>query len=558
MPVKEASPMDISRIERSTLPQAPASRREEKNEPLPSSQPDSVHISSPGTPAQTPLPITIEGGGAKIQKKIKGTVTEKELVLEIKHTNDVHGNMTSVATFIKSDDFWVDAGDAWQDYSFNSVLAGGHREVEIMNRRDCDLATTGNHFYDDRGTEGSAELMGSSNFPYLSANTKGMLPYMIADVEGTKIAFIGVRTPQKKFLMVDPSLVKDLELTDPIEAVRRSVEEVKAQGVKNIVVLSHLGLQQSPEFHDNTPTDRDLAAQVPGIDLIIGGHSHTPTFEKVEVNGTRIVQAGISAHSDVKTDDLLLGELKLTIDRGSQRIISIGHRLIPIDRNITPDEDVRAIAEKYGQNEKEVLARKLGTSALELSHELKTTADSTLGNLITDAMRNATGADVALLDSNFFSNRKNTDATLLPKGEISMKELVALSPWMGTSLDTRLETWDMKGEDIRKLLEDGVNKLRGPKKDQGLYQVSGLEMTYDPNKAEGKRVTDISIGGKPFEPDKAYKLTTTYTIGNWNPILSGRDENTVRDGERLRLVVADYLKQGGALTAATGGRIRRA
>jgi len=550
--------MDIGRIEHSTLPQAPASRREEKNETLPSSQPDSVHISSPHTPAQTPLPITLEGGGAKIEKTIKGTVTKKEIVLEIKHTNDVHGNMASVATFIKPDDFWVDAGDAWQDYSFNSVLAGGHREVDIMNQRDCDIATTGNHFYDDRGAEGAAELIDSSNFPYLSANTKGMLPSMIADVEGTRIAFIGVRTPQKKFLMVDPSLVRDLELTDPIEAVRKSVDEARAQGVKNIVILSHLGLQQSPEFHDNTPTDRDLAAQVPGIDLIIGGHSHTPTFEKVEVNGTRIVQAGIAAHSDVKTDDLLLGELKLTIDRGSQKIVSIGHRLIPIDRSITPDPDVKAIADTYSQNEKEVLARKLGASAAELSHDLKTPKDSTLGNLITDAMRNATGADVALLDSNFFSNRKNTDATILPKGELSMKDLVALSPWMGKSLDTRLETWEVKGEDIRRLLEEGISKLKGSKKDQGLYQVSGLEMTYDPNKAEGNRVTEISIGGQPLDPGRAYRLTTTYTVGNWNPILAGRDENGVKDGERLRLVVADYLKQGGAMSASSEGRIRQA
>ncbi len=549
--------MDISRIERPALSQVPAARLEHKEDIAPQRQADSVHISSPGTLAQTSLAITLEGGGAKIEKTIKGTVTEKEIVLEIKHTNDMHGNMAPAAAFIKPDDFWVDAGDAWQDYSFNSVLAGGQREVEIMNQRDCDIATTGNHFYDDRGTAGGKELIESSRFPYLSANTEGMLPYLIADVEGTKIAFIGVRTPQKKFMMVDPSLVKDLKLTDPIEAVKKSVDEVKAQGVKNIVVLSHLGLEQSPEFHDNTPTDRDLAAQVPGIDLIIGGHSHTPTFEKVEVNGTRIVQAGIAAHSDVKTDDLLLGELRLTIDRNSHTIISIGHRLIPIDRNITPDKDIKAIVDKYNQKEADVLARKLGTSAAELSHELKTQKDSTLGNLITDAMRKATGADVALLDSTFFSNRKNTDAALLPKGEISMTELVALSPWRGTSLDTRVETWDVKGEDIRRLLEDGISKLMGPKKDQGLHQVSGLEMTYDPNKAEGSRVTGIYVGGAPLDPGKAYKLTTTYTIGNWNPILSGRDESTVRDGERLRLVVADYLKQGGALAASTGGRIRQ-
>jgi 5'-nucleotidase / UDP-sugar diphosphatase len=549
--------MDIGRIESVAGQRVPeALAQQKKEEPVPQ-QGDSILLSqSKPESEKIPLNITLHIDGKPVEKKIMGSVSDREIVLEIKETNDIHGNMGSVATLIKPDDFWVDAGDAWQDYSFSSSIAGGQQEVDLMNRRDCDIATTGNHFYDDTGAEGGAKLLENSHFPYLSSNTKGMLPYLIADVEGAKIAFIGVRTPQKKFLMVDPSLVKDVEIGDPIEAVKKSVDEVTAQGIPNIVVLSHLGLKASPEFHEDTPTDKDLAQQVKGIDLIIGGHSHTPTFEPVEVNGTRIVQAGIASHSDVKTDELYLGEVSLKIDRASKKITGIEHRLIPIDRKAPIDGDIEEIVNRYREKETAVLAEKLGRTSREFSHELKTPVDSSLGNLITDAMRKKTGADVAVLDSNFFSNRKNAAPSLLPAGEITMQELVSLSPWMGKALDTRLETWDVKGSDIRKLLEEGVTKLLGPKKDQGLYQVSGLEMAYNPKNAEGSRVTEARIGGKPLDNDRAYRLTTTYTIGNWNPIFAGRQDEAVKDGPKLRLLMAEYLKDGGALAANEADRIK--
>jgi len=559
--------MDIGRLNQANTPQQhqPLPQRAEKEQA--GERRDSVELSASASggsgskaPAETgkvPLSISFSVNGRTVEKKIMGEVTESEIKLEIKETNDIHGNMASVANMIKPDDFWVDAGDAWQDYSFSSALSGGQQEVELMNKRDCDIATTGNHFYDDGGVENGKKLIGQSDFPYLSANTEGMLPYVIADVEGAKIAFIGVRTPQKRFQMVDPSLVKDLAIDEPIAAVKKSVEEVRSLGAENVVVVSHLGLTSSPQYHQDTLSDKDLAAQVPGIDLIIGGHSHTPTFEKVVVNGTRIVQAGIASHIDVKTDDLYLGEIQLAIDRASKKITSIEHRLIPVDRKAPVDADVKEISDRYVAKERETLGEKLGVSAVDYTHELKTRTDSTLGNLITDAMRKETGADVAVLDSVFFSNRKDTAPAVLPKGEITVKSLVDTSPWMGKSLDTRVETWDVKGSDIEKLLEDGVNRLLGPKRDQGLFQVSGLSMAYDPGKAEGSRVVDISIGGQPLDVSRSYRLTTTYNIGNWNPVFAERDDSTVQDGPKLRTLMGEYIKKGGASELSDSGRIRQ-
>jgi 2',3'-cyclic-nucleotide 2'-phosphodiesterase (5'-nucleotidase family) len=227
-----------------------------------------------------PLPVVLDIEGHKTEKHIMGTVSDKEVVLNMKHTNDIHGNMASVSTLIKPDEFWVVAGDAAQGYRFHSIVSGGREEIDLMNNRECDLAITDNHFYDDGGIEAGKSLIGRANFPFLGANTKGLAPYATAEIEGIKIAFIGVRTPEKKDLMVDPSKVKDVILTDPLEAVKKSVEEVKGKGIKNIILVSHLGLEPN-ETHKKITSDKDIARQVPGIDLIIGGHTHTPTKEKL-------------------------------------------------------------------------------------------------------------------------------------------------------------------------------------------------------------------------------------------------------------------------------------
>jgi len=508
------------------------------------------------TDQPVPLYINLDPGDNPIQKKIMGYISPDELVLNIKHTDDVHGNMPHVASLIQPDEFWIDSGDIWQNYTFHSVVSGGLESVDLMNKGDCDIAIPGNHFYDDAGKKGGDMLVEKANFPYLSSNVKGMKPYTIADVEGIKMAFIGVRTPRKRYGMVDPSLVKDVDISDPIEAVRKSVEEVKAKGVKNIIVLSHLGLEPTEDKADII-SDKELAAKVPDIDLIIGGHTHTPTYKEVVVNGTRIVHAGPDDHGDANKCPLYVGDLSLTFDRSTGKIASINHKLIPVDREKKLPEDINSIHTGYVRETERILDEHLGTASGEFSHDVKTPVDSTLGNLLTDAMRKSTGADIALLDSNFFTNcGKYEGPKFLPAGEVKMKDLIKTSPWMGEMLDTRLETWNVKGKVIKEVLEEGVNKLLGPKEGEGLFQVAGLEMEYNPCNPEGERVTRIIAEGKTLNPDKDYKITTTYYQGNWNKFLKDRNDDSVEDGNKLRLAVADYIKEAGTVKPLEEGRIK--
>jgi len=148
--------------------------------------------------------------------------------------------------------------------------------------------------------------------------------------------------------------------------LKKTVDEVKGKGATNIIVLSHLGLEPN-EAHSQIISDKNIAQEVPGIDLIIGGHTHTPTHEEVVVNGTRIVHAGIESHADVKTDPLYLGELSLKFDRQSRRLTGIDHKLIPVDRENPLDKDVEKIQNHYLEEEKKALEEKLGKSLENLS-----------------------------------------------------------------------------------------------------------------------------------------------------------------------------------------------
>lgn len=503
---------------------------------------------------KVPLRIALDIGGEALNKTIMGQLNDKELTLNLKHSDDVHGNMKHVASLIQPDEFWVDAGDIWEGYNFHSVNSGAKEAVDLMNLKDCDIAVPGNHFYDNKGKEVGDMILQRAEHPYIAANVKGMSPYVMAEVGGVKMAFIGVRTPIKKYHTIDSSLVKDVEITDPLEAVRKSIEEVKAKGAKNIIVLSHLGLEPN-KVHPNIISDKDLARQVPGIDLIIGGHTHTPTFEEVVVNGTRIVHAGLDSHADVHTDNLYLGDLSLKFDRSSGKLTSISHKLIPVDRKMELDKEVKEISDKYIEEDNKALSEKLGKSLGEFRHEIKTKEDSSLGNFITDVMREKSGADIALLNSNFFAHlKKAPPPKVIPEGEITMKELTGASIWI-SAVDIRTETWDVKGSKIKEALEDGVNKLLGPKEADGLMQISGMEMTYSPGKPEGERAT-VTVGGKPLDLNRTYKLVTTNYVGEWEPVFSDRDENSVIDGRELRQILADYIKEKGTISPVKDGRIK--
>src|SRR5512135_1327173 len=221
-------------------------------------------------------------------------------------------------------------GDNWAN------LFQGKSSIEVMNAMKFDAMVVGNHEF-DFGQEVLWNRISEAGFPVLGANVEGfgaLEPYVIKEVGGVKVAIIGVVTADTP-VSTDPRNVAGLKFDPPADAVRKYVRQLKGKA-DIFVVLSHIGYA----------ADRTLAEDVKGIDVIVGGHSHTKLETPVKVGGTVIVQAWEHAKA--------LGVLDLTVDDG---MISghEGHLEEIKPEEGSEDKAVMAIVEKYGDRVNKVL-----------------------------------------------------------------------------------------------------------------------------------------------------------------------------------------------------------
>ena len=231
----------------------------------------------------------------------------------ILHTNDTHshlesynepglGNVGGVVrrhTFIQEtrkqypNTIVVDAGDFSQGTPYFNLFKG-FPEIELMNKMGYDVVTLGNHEFDN-GSKALAKRLKLADFKIVCANYKFknkklarlVKPYTIINMDGKKIGFFGLLLDMKRVLM--PSHYQEVTFSDPIAAAQKMVDLLKNKEQCDLIIcLSHLGIK--PE-HEGDITDKDIAENVPGIDVIIGGHSHLLLEYPVIVNDTKILQA---------------------------------------------------------------------------------------------------------------------------------------------------------------------------------------------------------------------------------------------------------------------------
>ncbi|MBQ8173039.1 MAG: metallophosphoesterase, partial [Mailhella sp.] len=221
---------------------------------------------------------------------------KKGLELTVLHTNDTHshvagidkygnaafgteksiGGLGRVASAVKSikaekdNVIFVDAGDQFQGTLFFSVNKSPML-AEINDHMPWDAMTLGNHEFDD-GCLALAKFLERSKVPALAANLapeKGCpllkadyAPHLVKEIRGEKVGIIGIANEQGSTLA---AACKHTKFTGMTETLEREVAELEAQGVKHIVVVTHIGL----------PADRELARSVDGVDIIVGGHTHS-------------------------------------------------------------------------------------------------------------------------------------------------------------------------------------------------------------------------------------------------------------------------------------------
>jgi 2',3'-cyclic-nucleotide 2'-phosphodiesterase (5'-nucleotidase family) len=428
-------------------------------------------------------------------------------------------------------------GNAWAN------LSQGESVIEMMNAMHFDAMVVGNHEF-DFGQDVLKKRISEAAFPVLGANVEGMgplKPYVIKELNGIKIALVGITTEDTP-LSTHPRNVSGLNFHPPADRVISYLNELKDRA-DIILVLSHIGYK----------ADRDLAGRVEGIDVIVGGHSHTRVEKPSVVGKTIIVQAW--EHGKV------LGVLDLTFGNG--KITKAQGHLEEIKPETgKEDRDVLAIVQKYRQKVDAALSGRVGETEVDLDGENVRKAETNLGDLVTDIIRQVSGAEVAIVNGGGIR-------TSIKKGEIRVRDVYSVLPF-----DNYIVAITLTGREIREALEHGVSAIE---KDEGRFpQVSGLTFTYSPSAPVGSRVKEVIISGKPLEPDREYSVATNDFLAAGgdgyrafgDAIRASKDFEVVGgmmkgeklvysdSGRWLKDVVIQYLREKKTISPKTGGRIK--
>jgi 2',3'-cyclic-nucleotide 2'-phosphodiesterase (5'-nucleotidase family) len=408
-----------------------------------------------------------------------------------------------------------------------SNLFHGKPVIEIMNYMHYDAMALGNHEF-DWGQDVLQSIISSASFPVLSANVfkrggrhiPGVKSYVILKRKGVRIAVIGITTPDTYYTS-KPGNLTGLTFVQPEKVLPSIIRRVRAQGASIVVALTHDGLA----------ADRELARKVSGIDIIVGGHSHTAIRDPVIESGTVIVQAG--------SNGIYLGVLNITFDRAKKKILDYTSkdelRLVSAVPGAEIDPNVAHIVDKYEAQIKTEFSKVIGTAAADLA--MDPTGESCLGDIVTDAMREASGAWIA------FQNGGGIRADI-PKGPITLGAVFTTLPF-----DDDLVTMDLTGEQILELLEKSVLS-------ENILQVSGIQIVYDPSKPAGAKVASVEVAGKPMGPRATYRVVTNDFLASggdqFNIFKKGRN---ISAGPSQRDTVADYIRKNSPINVPARNRI---
>lgn len=466
------------------------------------------------------------------------------------HTNDTHSRVdeskegigfAKMAAMIKEyaktnpNSLVLDAGDTFHGQTVANLVRG-ESIVNIMNAVGYNAMAAGNHDF-NYGYERLKELAGKAKFPVLSANTKKadgtriLQPYVIKEVDGIKLGIFGLTTPETAY-KTHPNNVAGLTFTDPAVEAKAIVGELKGK-VDVIIALTHLGVDKS-----SIDTSIKVAEQVPDIDVIIDGHSHTKLDTGMKVGNVLIAQTGEYLKQ--------FGRVDLTFENGKLKDKVSG--LITkkaADEDKTPgDAAVLDIINSVKKEQEKVLQQKVGSTSVKLvgDREVVRKGESNLGNLIADAMIDETGADVAI--TNGGGIRDSIAAGTITKGQV-----ITVLPF-----GNYIQTKKVKGSDIVAALEHGVSAYPEPL--GGFPQVGGVTFELDPAQPKGKRVSAVKVKGQPIDPNKTYLLATNdFMAAGGDDYKMFKDYPLAGDYSSLEESLIKYFQKKGEVNPQVESRI---
>jgi 2',3'-cyclic-nucleotide 2'-phosphodiesterase/3'-nucleotidase len=522
------------------------------------------------------LTLLVQTGASRARGLMRARVT-------ILATTDLHGNLLPIdyysnkadarglakaATIIKQarkenpDLLLLDSGDTIQ----GTPLAYYHNKKNnrppdpmmlSMNALRYDAMAVGNHEY-NFGLAVLEKARGEAKFPWLSANTyrKGTdqtayEPYLVKEVSGVRVGILGLTTPGIPS-WENPENYAGLEFRDPLPEAQKWTRILREKERADVVVVAmHMGLEEDLTTGQLTPGQAPneneavrIAREVPGIDVILMGHTHREV-PAVYINGVLLTQADRWAKRVARADVYL--EKDTSVEYVPRwRVVAKGARTIPVDDTVKVDEEIAKLAEPYDRETQGWLGRVIGESGAELTAPQARFQDTAILDLIQRVQLEAGRADVSMAAS------FNPQARI-PKGPVTVRDIAGLYEYENT-----LVTLEVTGQQLKDALEHSAkyflpytpNKSPAELVDEKIPgynfdMAEGVSYDLDLTKPLGQRIQNLRFQGQPLAPDRKLRLVTNnYRVNGGGGYEMYKSAPVVyRSSEEVRELIIDWVER---------------